>query len=300
MAIRLKSMTVNAYSCGIRKAVVQRHSVMPDWASAQFATELMNCAFELYYRAVQNINATSDSDLQSSMTEILEDCGTTGWGSGVSDLNEAFEHLVEYDGTWYDRNSKNYSPVRYSFSFPSHRSFQPVGCTSAESCVNFLAAFEDVASGVLAQGEDLVQQMDRLRHALNANQWDAVSDACTAVNRGFAIGDMAGVAVLAAVTPDSPVPSLWETLDGIAGGIRNYEALRARDVSPESAEAIGVLSAVVALVPVLGWYFEKALEYCPALVDVVQGIARRREAIMAEIDRESGRATERGVHAQTR
>ncbi len=304
MNITLRRMSLNEYSLGNRKARVRRIAENPDWASWQNATELMNCAFELYYRAAQNISRTRNTQLQTRMTDLLEDCATEGWGGGVSDLDEAFQHLVKYDGEWYDRNPKAYTPTRYSFYFPDHGSFFPAACTSAESCVNFLKAMEDVASGVLANGQELQQQMERLEHALSANRWDTVSDICLGINVGTGASEvlseislLSGLRVLEPFRDSritTPVTTLSEAGDAITSGLRNYEALRARGVDARSAQGIGILSTVAALVPVFGWYFEKALEYCPALVDVVQGWARRRERILAEADLER-LATSRGA-----
>lgn len=68
---------------------------------------MLNGAFEIYFLLKKSIDACPDPDMRSLMTSELESAGDAGWGFGVCDLDDAFQHWLQA-GPWTDNNTKSY------------------------------------------------------------------------------------------------------------------------------------------------------------------------------------------------
>jgi len=71
------------------------------------------------------------------MKEDLDDAATEGFGMGVSDLQEAFEHLAANDGRWTDTNRKYYQGELGRVTSMGNT------CETAACAANFLDAYEE-------------------------------------------------------------------------------------------------------------------------------------------------------------
>ncbi len=97
----------NIYWNGEKHAELKREDVTADWinqgGSSTRGLEATNKAFCIWYNGVQTLQSAYSSEMEESMTE----CATSGWGMGVDDLEEAFEHLVTEGGKWTDDTSSS-------------------------------------------------------------------------------------------------------------------------------------------------------------------------------------------------
>jgi hypothetical protein len=139
-----------------------------DWSISRW-----NLAFSLYYdgmatiKAFKEVNPYADfgptvsvSRERGRLTQLMEkdihDAAETGWGPGVSDLREAFEHLAANNDRWLDTNTRTYDgPLgRIHGLGPS--------CTTAQCAANFLFAYEERVKEI---GEKLQQMKAGLSRA---------------------------------------------------------------------------------------------------------------------------------------
>jgi hypothetical protein len=84
--------------------------VTADWGTGAYCANrlrMLNGAFEIYYRLKTSIDSCEDAELKKLMTEELNDAGTDGFGTGVRDLDDAFQHWLK-PGPWTDNNTKTY------------------------------------------------------------------------------------------------------------------------------------------------------------------------------------------------
>jgi hypothetical protein len=74
---------------------------------------VLNRAFQVFAGVRRNIMKCLDEDQSREMSRELEDAAATGWGLGVQDLVDAFDHLLDnkvYEGgKWTDNKTDNFS-----------------------------------------------------------------------------------------------------------------------------------------------------------------------------------------------
>lgn len=104
--------------------------------------------------------------LTQLMKEDLHDAAETGWGSGVSDLREAFEHLAANNGRWTDTNWGTYDG-----QLGLIHGLGP-SCTTAQCAANFLDAYEErlKGNGRKTQSNEGRSLAGRATHAACGNQ----------------------------------------------------------------------------------------------------------------------------------
>jgi hypothetical protein len=87
-------------------------SAIKKWVSkggmAANSVRMLNGAFEIWYLLRDSIRDCEDGQQRSMMLTELEDAGDAGWGSGVQDLDDAFDHWLG-PGDWTDDNWGNYT-----------------------------------------------------------------------------------------------------------------------------------------------------------------------------------------------
>src|SRR5262245_19603798 len=91
------------YWLGTQKAELAYTDVLASWGTGPHCSnkvDMANFAFLKYYEARTNINSCSDVLHAKAMRGELEDAATSGWGLGVQDLDDAFEHLATNSGKW--------------------------------------------------------------------------------------------------------------------------------------------------------------------------------------------------------
>ncbi len=152
--------TFSQYWTGEVLARITPEQISDDTISKGFSIIRWNLAFRYYYDGIATIKAFQEASAHSEpgqvrsvrlassvsrirgplivrMKEDLNDAATEGFGTGVSDLQEAFEHLAANDGHWTDTNREYYQGElgRVTSMGPS--------CETAACVANFLDAYEE-------------------------------------------------------------------------------------------------------------------------------------------------------------
>ncbi|MGO8795317.1 MAG: hypothetical protein ACLQLC_10875 [Candidatus Sulfotelmatobacter sp.] len=102
----------------------QDPAIIPDlsWVDAKWGKgaysanrlRMINGAFETYCLLRQSIGQCSESSMRQAMINELEDAARTGWGMGVHDLDDAFQHW-DGPGHWKDEHTDNYIKASGTF-----------------------------------------------------------------------------------------------------------------------------------------------------------------------------------------
>jgi hypothetical protein len=233
------------------------------------AISLANRAFEVYYSAHVGISANSTAAHYSQMLTSLHNAARSGWGRGVSDLEESFEHLSANGSRWSDNNTKNYygSPTKI---------FQGALVTGPEGPVNFLNAVDaniETLRGIYTRYGSQVQD---LAGAVSSDNWTRI---------GQVLGDMK-------TWGERAKPFLWwapavehrlgqaVTLADVLGNIHTaatmYTNSRSAGFDPRSAAALTALRTAVGFIPVLGDFYGQAVEMIPGLANWFRGLIQER------------------------
>ena len=94
----------NPYWTGEKHAKLTKELIDADWKEGRYGDnriKAVNRAFCIWYWGRK---AANDAGSQA-MHQSLEECGTSGWGFGVSDLEDAFNHLERKSGYWTDNDT---------------------------------------------------------------------------------------------------------------------------------------------------------------------------------------------------
>jgi len=152
----------NEYWNGSKHAYLKKDDVSANWINASYGNRGLhatNKAFCIWYHARKTTNAANSFE----MSKTLEDCGYTGWGRGVDDLDEAFKHLIKNNGKWTDNTSGSfmynghcgdYMATGNGINVP-HDAIPP-------SCRNFLTAVDDMTPKL----QKVMQEYQRLLSAI--------------------------------------------------------------------------------------------------------------------------------------
>ena len=264
----------NQYWNGSVQATLDRNHVSAAWgrpglAHSGASINLANRAFEVYYSAHRNISASASTGHQPQMLAALHDAARTGWGSGVSDLEESFEHLSASGGAWSDNNTKNY----YGGPNKIFRGALVSGPTGPVNFLNQVDANIERLRGIYTRYNGQVQV---LTTAVASDNWTRI---------GETLGDFKTWA-------ERAKPFLWWApvheqragqLVSLAGALGNihtaatmYTNSRAAGFDPRSAAALTALRTAVGFVPVLGDFYGRAIEMIPGLASWFRGLIQER------------------------
>jgi len=130
--------------------------------------EILNKAFEIYYLSIQGYFSCSDSNQANQMWKELNVAAKEGWGRGVSDLKEAFNHVDKNNGVWRDNNLENY------YGGDPGDLFQYPLIDAPEAAVNFIEKMEEKTAKLIKIMQKFEKQADIiLRETQKAkNGWD--------------------------------------------------------------------------------------------------------------------------------
>jgi hypothetical protein len=102
---------MNRYWVATDKALIpDLSSVSAAWSRGEYCgnrLRMLNGAFEIYYLLRTSIYRCTDSALRTAMLGELDDAGSKGWGLGVQDMDDAFQHWLK-PGNWTDNNTDDY------------------------------------------------------------------------------------------------------------------------------------------------------------------------------------------------
>jgi hypothetical protein len=289
-------MTANKYSMGHQQASINDLS----WVDAKWGKgdncanklRMLNGAFETFFLIMKSIGDCEDDGHRGVMTAELKDAGDSGWGMGVTDLDDAFTHWLG-PGHWTDNNVGSYMKAHGMFGAE-----HPAIAGASTSCcwglatnimpgplaaVNFFKALDDKMDDLKDAIQDHDQQVPLLVKGM-ANKDSS------AVDKAFrAIADAAKVAkkfLWLAPKPDpSTLISGGTSVDStvalaIQGGVTfvktitdmdtfltvHQQALRTGIFNNQQATAFAALTVALGKVPVLGFFYKQIGKNIPGLL----------------------------------
>lgn len=133
--------SANSYKNGSAKASLSTSDIAADWpddARVHDLVRVANRAFDIHHTTINNIQSVPDGERRRRMRQKLDAAAASGRGIGVSDLNEAFEHLAANNGQWRDDNVRSY------FGGPT-KCIDEMLIKGPSAAVNFLAAVDEGA-----------------------------------------------------------------------------------------------------------------------------------------------------------
>jgi hypothetical protein len=208
------------------------------------------------------------------MTRELEDAGRTGFGFGIDDLEEAFQHIHNNSGRWtQDTSSMTY------FGGPN-KVFRRGGLISdmPKPFVEFARAvdskFEVVRNGI----NNFDQRTQGIQTQLSSHNtnWAEIGTALTEVKSwGERVKPFLWARPRASRAMATTV-SFADALGNIHSGLTTYTNARQANFPQGAAAAIGALRTAVGFVPVLGNYYGGMVDLIPNLSTWYTNLIRER------------------------
>jgi len=260
----------NDYWDGVRQASLTREQITASWAAPGVAysgrsIELANRAFEIYYQANRRISDCTSADHRARMLASLRDAARSGWGTGVDDLAEAFEHLEQNGGRWTDNGTQNYYGG-------SQKVFQGALTTGPVSCVNFLNAVDSKMSELKDILERYRGQVQRLSDAQGRDDWRTVGTVLSEIKDW---GERAKPFLWWAPSVQrrlGTAVTFADALSNIHTGLTTYRSAVGAGFDNRAAAALVALRTAVGWVPVLGSFYGAAIDMIPGLLIWFRGL----------------------------
>ncbi len=271
----------NSYWKGIKQAKLTRSQITASWAMqgvdhSETRINFVNRVFYIYYQSMANIRSFSDENHKRIMLKELEDAATTGWGTGIDDLEEAFEHLCKTNGLWTDDDTKNY------YGGPNKVFNRPLITDVPTSIVNFADAVDSKMEKLSSVLEDYKKQVQDLEQSYHGKRWKNLGTALKAVKKGGEVVKPFLWFAPPVETRLGQVVTFTKVLSNIHKGLTTYSdatGAHMRDIAP----LLGVIRTTLGWVPVLGNFYGKAVEIMPGLVTnfrtLIEQRVRRLDAI---------------------
>lgn len=204
------------------------------------------------------------------MLEEIHNCAWAGWGVGVSDLDEGFEHLIEQNGGWTDNNTWNY------YTGPN-KVFQAANALlEAPQCAaNFLAAVDTRMSQVQVAARQYGVLVNRLESQEQQQRpWEEMRGTLDEMKTGL---DRVKYFLWWSPRVRTGVEfgsSTIEVLTGFGDAIDMYERGVRAGLDPGLSGSLVALRQVMRFVPVLGDLYGSIVEGIPNLVDWYRNLHR--------------------------
>lgn len=287
----------NKYWNGTEHAVLRKSDVRANWINASQGArglKVTNKAFCIWYHARQTTRKASDR----KMTKSLVDCGTTGCGFGVDDLEEAFAHLIKNNGKWTDNTSTSFMYNGKSGDYTgSGRGLHIPHDSMPPSCSRFLGAVDKVLPKLQTamrsyQTQCAALQSIRLKPTSPKSDWEKLNENLGKMKK--AAEKVSKYAWLAPPVLTFKLPSNtagWKTIRSVeeateklsrrmdqsvkfldaVGKINDsltiyVQATQAFDGDRRMGVAFAGLSLALTYVPVLGGFYGEIVKRIPGLV----------------------------------
>jgi hypothetical protein len=273
-------MTFNDYSSGARQAKVEESQMKAaPWQRGQQyygrGIKLLNVAFEVYYNAKTGINACSDGKHKEEMTSQLEDCATEGWGFGVADLDDGFQHLVSNQGNWTDASKRFYSGK-----------FQGLagGMADIPACAyQFLTAVESKFKLLTEAFTDYDKQTGLILQGLDTSNWAQIEVALKSMKDNASKAKK--VIWLAPATIKDAAGKAFTFVDLLADidqAVRDVDKLKQAGLNDQAAISLQVVGFVTGKLPILGSFYSKIVGALPDFfLNMKEMFEKRREKILS-------------------
>jgi len=273
--------------------------VSASWGSGNYAANklrLINAAFEIYYLSRKSINKCDDATQRTEMLKELEDAACAGWGSGVRDLDDAFEHWLE-PGKWTDEHTASYYYSLGGTHVFGHasQSLVPGGHFSGngnsiqdgpEAGVNFLTAMDKKMKTLKGSLGGYYEAVALLARAWKEQDWKSVMDAFNKAARyGQASRPLLWFIPSEVKAAGGTVFKFGGALVKIHSFAGNYSSAR-RIFDDKTSIAFAALCEAAKAVPVLGAFYSAMIEGIPGLAlgvkETIEGHYRTIDRMVAE------------------
>jgi hypothetical protein len=259
-----------------------------EWAhgeSSAIRIRLLNLAFQIYHKARWKIDACEERERHQKMIRELEDAATSGWGRGVTDLEEAFEHLIENNawigggGSWTDNTT-------------TFLSWDPHGTCVAEtgncmdkvpaSAANFLMAVDKRLKRVRECAEGHAIEAGNAQQAYDKQDWDWFEHS---VEQVVQYGKTAEYLLWW-------VPKIHHYLHGplaffeVLNACCLYTDARAAGLNTTSSAALSAAYTALSFgLPGIGFFYAEMIRGVPGLI---RGVRQEMQDYYDRIDKEAG------------
>jgi len=258
-----------AYWYGNEQAHLAKGEIIASWGHeehSETSRKFCNHAFRIFYLGRQQDLRLENRDHAGKIRRLLEDCGTTGWGSGVEDLQEAFEHFGENGGFWRDEETSLYQGG-------AGKAFHKL-VTGPVSIVNFMNAIDKKGVSVLANTvRSYKRQVEKLKRlelksvskGRIVDEFDKsakiIGEIHTAANRvkpwlWTAPAWQKHVSALVSVT---------DVISKMQGGAITFTAYRMAGFDDTQSLAFAAMRQALSVVPVLGSFYQEAIDMIPGV-----------------------------------
>lgn len=262
----------NKYSLGSEQAFVSAAQMKARWNRDARGLNFLNLAFETYYKASTSIDACPESDHKVEMRKTLDDCATAGFGLGVCDLDDAFQHLIKTGGNWTDENSKSYSG---KFQRLVGGPVMDGPCAAA----NFLHCVEQKFKLLTEIITDFNEQS---RKVADTSNWALIREALKNMkDNGNKAKKVLWLAPATVQGPAKTAISFVKALDEIDVAVRDIDKLRQVGMNDTAAFSFELAKIVAGKVPVLGKFYGKIIGELPDFfVNMNEVFKERQEKIL--------------------
>jgi len=287
-------MTPNKYSMAHQQANIPSLSwVDAGWGKGDNCANklrMMNGAFETFFVLLQAIQDCEDDEHRNVMTAELTDAGDAGWGSGVTDLDDAFTHWLG-PGHWTDNNVGSYMKAHGMFGGqnPAFAGLSPSCCWGLPTnimpgplaAVNFFSALDDKMDKLQDAIQDHNEQLSLMAKAVASKNGSQVDKAFKAIAKAaktakpflwipkaFGIVPKAsdgpgGIAVQGGITFVKAISDIDTFLNV------QQQALQTGIFNNETSTAFAALTFALGKIPVLGFFYKKIGQNIPGLIGCI-------------------------------
>ena len=271
-----------------------------DDTAYKWALEAMNNAFRIFYNARKLISCVSDTKAKMAMTADLDDVGETGWGAGVNDLEEAFQHVATNGGKWKDTNVSTVGWACQDKIGGFHKNALIAYVRIPISLENFLEALNAKAATLNTELTTLRQHSstvvdkvmtgigDQALPTVGTPEWAALGDGLKLVDRAQTV--IKPLLWLAAVNDDPAIEFtdkwLGRTLGAIGkvrGAVVNFDSATQAGLGAGQSVAFSAIAEGLSYIPVLGAYYQEAFQLIPGVMVGMTNIVQRRDALAAKL-----------------
>ncbi len=294
------TVRANQYSNGSTLAELSQNQITASCGRGEYCgarIQVINEAFRLYYRYRRAIEPLSRTNWNAywAMWRELEDAGDTGWGIGVCDLDDAFDHLIRNGGRWTDENTKPYWGLNLPSVYRQQIFDAPMAAANFLTAVNgklrrlanLLDRYRNVAQrpgevqGKLRELREIAEEAQTLAWILPEegtpeDLYDRLIEGLDRLNQAVEVLETMGVGFRRSVQTVLTVSDWLTRADEAA---RTFVSAREAGMDSRVAAAWAVLGQAVSYVPVLGGFYSEIVNQAPGLVAgfrrLVQDYTRR-------------------------
>jgi len=264
----------NPYWNATKQAKLELKDVSASWAApgkshSLTRTHVCNRAFEIYYKAKKIIADCPNVQQTTAMDKELSNAATAGWGVGIDDLEEAFEHLHKNNGKWTDNKTTNY------YGGPNKSINRMLVTEVPVSIVNFLTEVDKGMQKVASATREYNLQLPQFKRASDADDWtklkDYVDKAKSAAEKvhPWMWTDPIAVQRDPMITKiggwTKTTISFLDVTSKIHDSLTMYTKAQSAGFDARSAGALAALKVACDCVPVLGSFYGKMVEMIPGL-----------------------------------